>query len=546
MQRPSCSPQLTRSITQSRALRTGLRNARGQAQRGYALIELSVALIFASIIGMYAVTTFVQQVDDASAASTGQYLDNLVQGSHRYILTQFSSLADGNDIATVANDLTPSVAELIALGRLPTTFPATAPGGRTTTVRLTRTNCPGLTCQISSLACLDAPMAIRGKMREDLTTVAMMAMNGRGARSHSDAPSVMRGPNINAVNPVGATSGILCAQSVVDAGIYDAFVKIGDTRDPALRAGLTVSGNNPTGETLRVNGDLAVVNPATGNVCVQIQRDGVININCNGQLNATTGTFTGPSGTVRVGAAGTNFAVDTAGRIRGEAGFWTALGSLFGDNSLGLRAANSVFTIQTNAAVDALAVHDSGRTGSRTSVATPMLGLTDAVTSGTSCSSAAAQVGATQVTGAAQTVLRAIVGGGLATCDSATGTWVSATTRSATESAACSPNGSMGQTSQGVATICTNGLWATLTDRTGYTIQADMWRVVDGSVVAKPICGSGSTGTRLILQAGNEQQAPQFVNRRHVDNGGSWTVSLRDGTNNPIPGDMIAMSYCLY
>ena len=104
----------------------------------------------------------------------------------------------------------------------------------------------------------------------------------------------------------------------------------------------------------------------------------------------------------------------------------------------------------------------------------------------------------------------------------------------------------MGQTSQGVATICTNGLWAMLTDRTGYTIQADMWRVVDGSVVAKPNCGSGSTGTRLILQAGNEQQAPQFVNRRHVDNGGSWTVSLRDGTSNPIPGDMIAMSYCLY
>jgi hypothetical protein len=94
--------------------------------------------------------------------------------------------------------------------------------------------------------------------------------------------------------------------------------------------------------------------------------------------------------------------------------------------------------------------------------------------------------------------------------------------------------------------LCANGLWTALTDRTGYTIQAEMWRVIDGSIVTKPNCGSGSTGTRLLLQAGNEQQNIQFVNRSHVDNGASWTVSLRNGNGAAIVGDMIATSYCLY
>jgi hypothetical protein len=518
-----------------------------KAQRGSFLVEFSVALILSAIVGIYASNQLQQAADDSTAAATGVYLDNLAQAGQRYILKHYSTLsATSGDVPDVANDLVPTIPELITMGRLPPAFPTTTPTRQAAQINLTKSSCPGPSCQIIATACLTSGLTVRGKTREDLATTAMVAMQGRGGRSHADAPAVIRGPSLTASNPMGAVNAIVCGQSLVDAGLYDTFLRMGDDRDPILRGGLTVTGTNGTGEALRVSGDLAVVDPASGNICVQILKGGTINVNCAGQINAATGTFTGPAGTVKVGGTGTNYTVDTAGRIRAEAGFWTAMGSAFGDNTLGVRAAGTVFTIQTNAGVDAFAVHDSGRTGARTSVATPVLGLTDAVSAGTACTSAAAQVGATQVTTAATTVLRAMSGGGLATCDSATGTWVSATATTATEAAACAPNGAIGQTLQGVAMICTRGLWTSLTDRTGYTIQAEMWRVVDGSVVAKPNCGSGSTGTRLLLQAGNEQQNIQFVNRSHVDNGASWTVSLRNGNGATIAGDMIATSYCLY
>lgn len=524
----------------------GPRKTQRTKQGGWFLLEMMVAMILAAIAGTYASTAMQQVADDSTAAATGVYLDNLAQAGQRYVLANFVTLTDAADVPGVVNDFAPTIAELIALGRMPSGFPTVTPTRQNTSLTLARTNCPGPSCQITATACLTSALTVRGRVRDDLATLAMVAMQGRGGRSRLDNPTVVRGPSMSVANPLGAVNGVVCGQSLVDAGLYDSFVRTGDTREISLRGGLTVSGTNATGETLRVNGDLAIVDPASGNMCVQILKGGTINVNCAGQLNATTGTFTGPAGAVKVGSTGTNYTVDTAGRIRAEAGFWTALGSAFGDNTLGVRAAGTVFTIQTSAGVDAFAVHDSGRTGARTSVATPVLGLTDAVTAGATCTSAAAQVGATQVTTAAATTLRALSGGGLAICDSTTGTWVSATAKPATGGAACSPNGGVGQTLQGVAMICANGLWTALTDRTGYTIQAEMWRVVDGSVVAKPNCGSGSTGSRLLLQAGNEQQNIQYVNRSHVDTGTSWTVSLRNGNGAAISGDMIATSYCLY
>jgi hypothetical protein len=123
--------------------------------------------------------------------------------------------------------------------------------------------------------------------------------------------------------------------------------------------------------------------------------------------------------------------------------------------------------------------------------------LSDPVTPGQSCSSPAGQVGSTSVTSAATTVLRAIAGGGLAICDPASGTW-SAIARTATAGAACSGNGITALSSAGVMLICTNSVWTPLTDRMGYMVAAETWRVSDAGSVAKPACAPGSTGSRLL------------------------------------------------
>jgi hypothetical protein len=510
------------------------------------LIELLVVMAITAAATIWSTTTLVQAADDLVATSTGVYIDSVAAGAQRHLLAEFNRLGAGSDVPGTANDLQPTLAELQALGRLPNTFPVASPGNQLVRVFITRTGCPGPGCNLVAMACLTEPMRVRARARDDLATVAMSAMDGRGGRSHVAAPDMIRGTLMGAVpNPFGSVSGIVCGQTNVDAGVFESFARLRDTRDLDLRGGLTISGTNPTGEALRVNGDIMTVNPATGAVCVRILRNGQIDINCDGRLNATLGTFTAAGTTVRVGQTGTGFAVETNGRVRGEAGFWSAVGSLFGDNTLGVRAAGAVFTIQTQAGVDALAVHDNGRTGSRTSLATPVLGLTDPVTVGTSCATPGATVGATNVTAAATTTLRSLVGGGLAICDPTSGRW-SPVTRVVQENTPCSPEGITGVTSDGVGQICTNGRFMSLQDRMGYLIEVETYRVVDNSLVPKPSCPPASRGSRLYLGAGNESQTIQTMNRYYIDNGTSWTVRMTNHLNQPISGDVLVTTYCQY
>ena len=65
---------------------------------------------------------------------------------------------------------------------------------------------------------------------------------------------------------------------------------------------------------------------------------------------------------------------------------------MFGDNTLGIRASGSAFTIQTASGIDAISVSDNGRLGARQSVATQALGLSSPVASGQSCSGASNEV----------------------------------------------------------------------------------------------------------------------------------------------------------
>lgn len=513
-------------------------------QSGFTLVELSVVIIIGIILSTLAVRTLVLKAEEATAAAVGVYLDTVASAGQRHILTNFQAYSQGTDVPSVAVDLQPTLPELLALGRLVAGFPVVTPNQQTARIDIVRTNCPGPACNVTAFACLTAGYQSRGAVREDMATLAMVAMNGRGGRSHADAPAIVRGSAMNTPNPNGAVNAVVCGSSSVDTGLFDRFVTINDTRDPNFQGGVTISGTNTTGEGLRVNNDIAVFDPATGQVCIRLLRNGQVDINCDGRLNAQEGTFTAPGGiVVRVGRTGTNFAVDTNGRIKADAGLWTALGSLYGDNTLGVRAASAVFTIQTAAGVDAVAVHDQGRLGARTSVATPALGLTDPVAAGQLCSTAAAEVTATQVTAPATTVIRALLGGGFASCVG--GQWAPIA-QVGNLGAACSPDGSSAVTPAGILMMCSGGQYVSMASRFGSIIFAESYLASDSTAVAKPVCAAGSTSSRIVLTAGNEEQKVQKINRYVQDNGASWNVFLRDGENNVIDGDMVANTYCVY
>lgn len=251
----------------------------GRLQRGFALVELTIALLIAAVLGIYATARVVQTVDDATAQSTGVYVNSAGVWAERYVLQNYDALATGGPVPGVVNPLQPTFTELKALGRLPSTFPQFSPSQQQLRFDVARTACPGAGCVITATACLTTPLLIRGLAREDLATVAVIAMQGNGGRSQIGNGAVVRGAGFTMPNPVpGNPVGIICGQTVVDSALYNQFVKVRDTRDPDLQGGMTLSGALPNTFTLDVNG--------TANFAGGITTGGAITLDANGAAGA--------------------------------------------------------------------------------------------------------------------------------------------------------------------------------------------------------------------------------------------------------------------
>jgi prepilin-type N-terminal cleavage/methylation domain-containing protein len=566
---------------------------------GFTLLELIVVIAVIGVISSIVGSIFSSLARNDAAQSVASDMLVVGQGGDEYIQKRGDDIQLSTPIALpsggfVANPLRPTLAELRDLGYLtvgvsnPYTFESNT-ANFAVLVSLSPVGCTPPTCTVNQITILSSPWkkveAAGQPVNEEMLNLVVGKMQGKGMLSSVDVPGVLvsKDANFTIPNPYTA-AGHLAYFSGANGGLNPAYLRPNDTRDPKFRGGTTVSGMIPgTSLTLQINGaanianslavggtssfagastfggtatfnapvvlnggidsDIIMKDPGTGVVCVRILRVGQIDINCNGILNAKAGTFTGPNGTVKVGTTGTAYALDTTGKIRGDQGFYSAVGSMFGDNTLGVRASGAVFTVQTSSAVDALAVHDTGRVGARNSLATPMLGLSDPIAAGAACASAT-DVPATNVTNAASTSLRALVGGGFAMCSG--GVWTPMF-RVAAAGGACSPEGSFAATSTGVQMICSGGTYVPLADRFGKLVFAESFVVTEGTLVPKPVCSSGSTGQQISIIAGNETQKIQYVNRGTIDNGGSWKVVLQDGSGVAIGGvDALAQTYCNY
>jgi hypothetical protein len=569
-------------------------------QRGYLMLEAALSLLIAALAA-FAGYQATQRADDAArATSQADVLASIRQAAETLIFEKYVEYQAGLPVtrngvtlapgAGAGQAMRPTVAQLRTMalgidGAADTGFykSLSAAGYRIEVQRVPAgcENAPnpanGSACNISGTVCFDQPVRAYGAAAGEEDGLAIGKMLGRiggnGGASVLGAAATITGTGggWTAPNPIaGQPAGIVCARFGFGASGFGNFLRVGDPRDPNFQGGETVSGTLPSGYTLQVNGstnitgsvniggtttfggDIILQDPATGTVCVRILRAGQIDINCQGILNAKAGTFTGPLGVARIGDTGTAYAIDTNNRIRGELGFFSAVGSVFGDNTLGVRAAGSLFTVQTASGMDALAVHDQGRVGARNYVATPALGLSDPVTAFSSCTSPSGEVAATQVTSAATTVLRALVGGGLASC--ANGQWTPVG-QIAAPGGACSPDG-VGAVSSvdGRALTCRNGVWMLLNDLLSSFVLVNTFFVTDGQLVTKPTCGpmGSTTGQPLgILLGQTESSKNSSFERRLIDVSGSqWRVVLTNSDGTSLTGSPavqgILTAYCYY
>jgi len=463
--------------------------ASGAGQRGFALVELTLTLLVVAALSVYATSKVVQATDEAIAEATGVYVNVAAAGLQRYLLLNHDALASGTTtVSGVGVALQPTLAELKALGRISTNLPSFTPTQQQVRFDITRSNCPGTACTMAASVCTTMAYTVRGKFRDDLATVAMMAMSGAGGRSHIGAGSTVRGPSFSMDNPAGNIEGVVCAQNVVDAALYDRFVQRYDTRDPNLQGSLTTAGT---------------VTSATG-----------------------VGTSDGSAACLRAAMTSDGQFLARAADCTARVQVQGSSGAITSYSSSGVAKAG----ISYNASGQAQTYAD---TVNATTVNASSLSLSTSASANDACSTAGQIV---QGSNAGVPILLL--------CSS--GQWKAMTGLPiAAVGDSCSSHGALGVNTGGVSLICSSGYWITTVSRIGRWAVTSYYEVTDGFVIYKPACGSGGV-SRLYEFPKSINGQNYWTNFKVVDYGLYWSIQITDGSGNALSGDAVAQVGCLY
>jgi prepilin-type N-terminal cleavage/methylation domain-containing protein len=233
--------------------------------RGFTLIELAVVLSISALLIILVMNKVKQWNEDALAGQAADYMLKAGGALDKYTAVNRTELANSGAAAVIAqpicaaltartganiaNPLTPTLAELKTgncLGAY-TLAPLTQLRQAVAT-NITRTNCPGVNCQILSYVYTTTPLTYGGtEPRFDLVAAFIKETKGAGASSKFGAEGTITSATYSTPNPVtlpsgAAAGGVIAVSKQFEQNLYDTFVQIGDTRDPNLQGNLTVAG----------------------------------------------------------------------------------------------------------------------------------------------------------------------------------------------------------------------------------------------------------------------------------------------------------------
>lgn len=535
---------------------------------GFTLIELIVVVAIGAMLAAIMAAQVAAASEESIAQGGGSYIAQVAAAAEQYALTNYEALSKAEDVPSALDDLRPTIPELVAARLLNAGFPSGAgsmPTRQDVRIDVLKQNCPGANCMLQTLVCTTTPISLGGAyVKYNLAQVMVDQMHGIGGQALQNSGGTIRGPVLNTPNPMGNVPGIVCGSATVNQSLFQQFVRVRDTRDPQLQGNLTVEGavtlNGPTtiNNNLAVEGDVDA-NSVNVNNCVRLQPNGRGGFNC---LNPDD---------VPAGMAGGVRAVDV---IANANVVTTDLGSGFTGN-------NGNFAIMTSSAGGEAAVVTSGRMAGNRIIPT------GSYAPGTAC----ADPGAVALSAAAGN-------GSWVLCTS--GVWTPMSTV-ATAGGACSVEGQGASDPAGRTLYCFKGQWTRMSDflpaatdggacvvapgtlgydgppgaknaflcRLNPATNASRWNrlqdittnmvfvtsveVQHGSVVAKPSCLNGagpapSAVPQLIPKA--ESSGDGGFTRFVVDNGGSWTVQLLNGSGTPLAGTAGATAvltiFCYY
>jgi len=511
-----------------------------RAQRGFTLVELIITISIAAILSIYAQAQIAKASEEQIGRAAGTFIKQVAGAAEQHALIHFDELSTGADVTTTANDLAPTIAELVAENLLPSGFP-TGPGAMPTRqslrVDIIKTGCPGTGCNIVTTVCTTTGVTLGGpNIRYDLAQVMVDQQNGTGGQSSYTNGAAIKGPSLNMANPNGNVPGTVCGSATLNTAMYAQFVRVRDTRDPDLQGNLSAQGNLAIAGTSTLTGNVSVAG--------------------NGGFGGADPTAV-PAGlkgvrTQDVVAGGNIVATDQGAGFTGTNGNYVAM--------------------TTNSGGEAAVVTSGRMSGNR-------LIPTGSFTKGTACVEAGALgLSATDPSGS------------LVVCSS--GKWTPLSTV-AVAGGPCTTEGQGAADPNGLTLYCTGGLWTPMTQflapaydntvcttlgQVGYSAATAgvkkamlcranpqspatlVWRrledittnlvfvrsveVSDGGVVLKPTCANpGNPGAMPIPQVIPKSDVTDDggMTRFAVDTGATWTVRLLDGSGVPMTGGASAV-----
>jgi prepilin-type N-terminal cleavage/methylation domain-containing protein len=439
-------------------------------QKGFALLELIVAVSVSALLAVYVSSEVAKRSEESIAEGAGIYIAAVAGAAEQHVLLNFNEYANGTAVAGVAVPLRPTVAELVALGRLNPGFPAGAgalPTRQTLRIDVIRTACPGPGCTLTALACTTTPVTLGGaQTRFDLASTMVQVQGGRGGQSLPNAGGFIRGPVLNVPNPMGAVEGVVCGSASVDTALFQRFLTVRDTRDPDLQGPLTVAGPVTFNSTTQLNGAATINGNAT--VTGRVSAGGDTNVGTCAQILAATGR-------AGFGCANPNdIPPGYVGGVRSP-DVVASRRILASDNPAAFTGANGNY-VYAGVEGGVAEVRTSGR------AAADRLTPTGSYAPGAAC--AAADNGSIARSASAQ---------GLVFCQG--GRWLTLATVAAV-GAACSPNGATAISATNESLLCVGGVWRSF----GTLIRAG----AAGTSCAAAGVGStavSSTGETLICKA---------------------------------------------
>jgi hypothetical protein len=498
-------------------------------QHGAFVIQIALALILFSLMTMALYKAAIQADDVAQAGHQGRALDALRRAAHNLVMDNYTAYQAGQAITVGGVTLPdgdqpgqsrhPTVANLramhlgvdgvldsgiyktltqaqyeIAVTREPSGCLATAPAGAN--------------CRVEGTICLTRPLQDYDAQNEAIDSLGISALlataGGDAGVSVPGSSSIIRAPDGHAIatNPIkGNPPGVVCA--AFGWGLQGAdYLRVRDPRDPQFMNNVTVAGNIATG-----------TGQGTATTCnlVELIRTGQVitrAANCirRAWMDGSTGS---------IGIA------DPAGQERASMSV-TAQGDgqVTADRFSNRTGTASITPAGTIKAADAELAKAS---------------LGENVTLGSACTPDGRMGWGIQ--GAKWTLAR---------CTN--GIWASTgALREGMPGTTCGTvDGVAGVSVNGEQLICSGGSWIALTARMGRFAMMASYLVVNGDIVVKPSCPSGSLGSSATLSIGNEKQDNQYANHFLTDLGSTWQVTLASGIGRPITGDAIVSVYCAF